>query len=479
MWLLPSRRRPANLARFFDAYKATGATTPGMVIIDQEDLVEHYADYRAIGLPVGWHLDATVGKTQGEKIAEVWHRVQHCAWLGLIGDDCEPRTPALGPAAARAAWTLANIVSCDDGWQAPKRLGNCWVMGGELVRAVGYIFPPGLQHLCVDDVWETIGREAGCWTCRMDVLVAHRHVLKGEAAADDTHKLVYGSATVDTAGGLWPDDMRAFAEWRESDRHRAVAAARALRPAPQEEGPDRETQRRIARAQGRSVMIATPIARAPCWQYTLAFAETLVLLRELGIRFTTRFMVGSSNLPRARNVLAARFLASGLDDLLFIDDDMGWKANDVLRLLASEQPLIGGVGRKKLDKPDSDPDVWCCQFPPEAGTILRRDTMGAINVARLGAGMVKISREVFATMIAAHPEWKRDGDPELPAEISAHYYRFFCFNEDEGGEDYHFCDRWRELGGEVWIDPEIALTHSGDKAWGGSVTALMEEAPAS
>lgn len=488
MWLLPSRRRPASLARFFDAYRATSGSTPGIVLVDRADYAENQAQYEAIVFPLGWHIVQTAGERQGDKIAEAWAVVKDCSWLGLIGDDCVPETPAWDRLLVDRL-EVGNFVYCDDGWQAPARVGNCWVIAGELIRAVGYIFPPGLQHLFVDDVWETIGREAGCAAYRPDVMVRHRHVLKGEAPADATHRLVYGAATFDRAQGLWPEDTAVFEAWLAGDRYRAVAAAAALQPKPTrvetETDPagDPAAARRIARAQGRKVMVATPIARAPCWQYTLAFAETLVLLRELGIAFTTRFLVGSSNLPRARNILAARFLESGFDDLLFIDDDMGWRANSVLRLIASEQPLIGAVGRKKLDLPDTDPHVWCCQFDPannaNGGAALPRDDMGAVEVARLGAGMVKISRQVFEQMIAAHPGWKRDGDPELPAAIRAHYYRFFCFNDDEGGEDYHFCDRWRELGGKVWIDPSIALTHSGDKAWGGAVTALMAEGPAS
>ena len=55
-------------------------------------------------------------------------------------------------------------------------------------------------------------------------------------------------------------------------------------------------------------MICTPIARAPAWQYTVALAETCVLLHRLGISFGHSSVVGVTNLPAARNMLAARFL---------------------------------------------------------------------------------------------------------------------------------------------------------------------------
>jgi hypothetical protein len=37
------------------------------------------------------------------------------------------------------------------------------------------------------------------------------------------------------------------------------------------------------------------------------------------------------------------------------------------------------------------------------------------------------------------------------------------------GEDYSFCMRWRELGEKVWIDPEIAMGHTGLKVFEGHI----------
>jgi hypothetical protein len=80
LWLLPSRRRPASLARFFDAYRATSGSTPGMVLVDTADYADNCALYDALELPPGWFVHYTHGATQGDKIAEVWDEVKDCAW---------------------------------------------------------------------------------------------------------------------------------------------------------------------------------------------------------------------------------------------------------------------------------------------------------------------------------------------------------------------------------------------------------------
>ncbi|MDR3495298.1 MAG: hypothetical protein P4L82_11920 [Ancalomicrobiaceae bacterium] len=232
---------------------------------------------------------------------------------------------------------------------------------------------------------------------------------------------------------------------------------------------------RLERARSRQVMIATPIARAPCWQYTLALADTVLTLERLGIAHARQFVIGSSNLPRARNELVARFLASPCTDLLFIDDDMGWSPNSVVRALASEHEITAVVGRKRVDKPNSDPEVWCgAPLLGDGGTIVQ-DDFGFVRFQRVGTGFMKIARTAFEALIAAHPDWQRAGHSGMEPDVRAHYHRFFHFADDafETGEDFTFCRAWTDLGGEIWVDPEQEIAHVGEKAWSGAVAELM------
>lgn len=233
---------------------------------------------------------------------------------------------------------------------------------------------------------------------------------------------------------------------------------------------------RLARARSRSVFICTPIARHPVRQYTSSLLRSVIRLTELGIRAYVQNVVGSSNLPRARNELVAAFLASDYTDLLFVDDDMGWEPNAIVRLLGSEQAMIGAVGCKKVERPDTHAAKWCVRVRDGA---LHQDAMGAIEVRGIGTGFVRIAREVFVTLADAHPDWKRNGWPNMPEAARRWYYRFFVFPDDpdETGEDFHFCDQWRALGGTVWADPTIRLTHVGEKEFSGDFEALLEAAP--
>ena len=234
----------------------------------------------------------------------------------------------------------------------------------------------------------------------------------------------------------------------------------------------------LQKARTRSIFIATPIARQPVHQYALALAETLPRLQALNIRATVQCVVGSSNLARARNTLAAQFMASDYEDMLFIDDDIGFAPTDVVRLLGSDLDVIAGVGcRRSLTGilPDTHPAKWI------VGTLdalpIADDATGAIEVAALGLGFMRIRRAVFSRMKMAHPEWKRRGAPDMPERERAEYYQYFRFDPDdpeERSEDVAFCHAWRDLGGKVWADPAIKLLHIGEHEFGGDFGSMIQ-----
>lgn len=234
---------------------------------------------------------------------------------------------------------------------------------------------------------------------------------------------------------------------------------------------------RLDRARQRSVMICTPVARNPVWEYTASLASTLLFLQEQGIRVTFQFVVGSSVIHKARNELVAHFLMSDFTDLLFIDDDMEFSPNAVLRLLGSDKALIGGVGRMRCQKPNADPSVWCWRPLRGPDGELVQDDMGAIEARGMGAAFMLINRRVFADMVEAHPEWKREGAADWDAGLRAHYFEFFTQSErDEFGElseDYGFCHRWRQMGNSVWVDPTIRLGHVGAFNYAGMLEDLL------
>jgi hypothetical protein len=445
MWVLPTAGRPDLADLALTSLIASGISTPGVVVVDGDK----NPAYREIELPAGWtieYLDENAGPLAIFQAAFEAHPDE--PWYGWLADDVIARSGRGWDHELIAKAGPRGIASPNDLWLDGRRITWGAVWGGELVRAVGWWMPPKLRHLFADDVWEMIGYRLGLWRYVEDVVVEHRHPFNSKREIDETHRIGYSGIE---------KERKIFEELRRTEIVPAIARVRQAFGMPIE-----AEKARYERARSRSVMLGVPIHGTTEWQFSQSLAMTTSRFTSMGIKFTVHFLVGSSNLPRARNGIVEAFLRTDCDDLIFIDSDMGWEADDAVRLLASEQEVIGGVGRKKGGE-KGDLSSWCLRLKEGSEKALNQDDFGAIEVDRIGTGFLKISRTAFEKIAAAHPQPHREGK----------YYRYFEFGPNDDGEDYMFCALWQASGGKVWADIEIELAHAGAAEWRGRFADLV------
>ncbi|WP_372781102.1 hypothetical protein [Phenylobacterium sp.] len=235
----------------------------------------------------------------------------------------------------------------------------------------------------------------------------------------------------------------------------------------------------------------------PCYggMLTLAFMRSVLALqeacRERGIGLHVELMGGDALITRARSRLAASFLAHPqATHILFCDADIGFAPENLFRLLEADKPMIAGVYPLKLidwtkvraaAKADA-PDLmaasvgYVIRFIPTPDHSVQVEN-GMAKVAYGGTGFLLIQREAMQSLVDAHPELRaRMGDMADTLGEEA-VMVFETMIEPETGqylsEDYAFCRRWRDLGGEIWADTEARLTHVGAMAYsGGLIQAL-------
>ena len=60
---------------------------------------------------------------------------------------------------------------------------------------------------------------------------------------------------------------------------------------------------------------------------------------------------------------------------------------------------------------------------------------------------------------------------------SLNHLLFDCIIDPESrrylSEDYTFCRRWQDMGGDVWLDPRTALNHIGHYTFRGNIRKLF------
>jgi hypothetical protein len=185
----------------------------------------------------------------------------------------------------------------------------------------------------------------------------------------------------------------------------------------------------------------------------MRFAQQVM---EYGITIQVNSLCGCSVVTRARNMIADQFLKSDCDSLLFIDADMTFEPESVIRLLAfnQEKPIVAGAYEARKEG-----KVYILTLDHDEDGNLLMDDMGLVKAKRVATGFMMIQRQVFEVLAKKHPEWYHkdvNSDNML--------YSFFDFLVTPGGyigEDFLFCQRAIDAGFTCWIDPTIKLGHMG------------------
>jgi hypothetical protein len=216
---------------------------------------------------------------------------------------------------------------------------------------------------------------------------------------------------------------------------------------------------------GRSLFIALP---AYDFKVSLKLAISLAQFAQQaqkhGIDIQIGSICGCSVVSRARNLLTQDLLDSDCTDLIFIDSDINFDAADIFRLMAwtsdPKKGIVAGVPRTR-----STTKTYIGTLDYDENGELTMNGRGLVRAKRVATAFMMVRRDVFVTLDAAHPEW-RYYDERSERTVPC-IFDFMKTDEGYIGEDYLFCDRAREMGFEVWVDPTIKLGHMGVQEYEG------------
>jgi hypothetical protein len=200
-------------------------------------------------------------------------------------------------------------------------------------------------------------------------------------------------------------------------------------------------------------------------QTFMSFVKWGNTCRQLNIDWTVETMTNESLISRARNTLTAKFLNTPESThLMFIDSDIGWEPWHLLVMLNARKDVIGGLYPMK-----SLPVKWCVNGIPgkEEGTP---EQPHLVEVSKTGTGFLLIKRDVFEKL-DQHPATRPfNNDIGLPEALNPYMKTYFDTAVRENryySEDWTFCENWRDLGGEVYVDKRVLLRHVGTYVFDG------------
>lgn len=251
------------------------------------------------------------------------------------------------------------------------------------------------------------------------------------------------------------------------------------------------------------VSILTPCYGSTCFtQYVSSLLKTTSLFNNLGINYTIHFCNTDSLVPRARNnMIANAMVEPEMTHILFIDADIEWTPTDILKLILADKGIVGGIYPLKHFHWDrllenGVLEKWQSKkaspfLTNVAEEILFQNCLLKYNfnrkesdeegvpvhnnlaeVRHLATGFMMIKREVIECMQKAFPSTKYVDDiGYLTKEGEKNAFALFDCSVEQGhyfSEDWMFCQRWINMGGKIYANVNINLTHIGVQSFRGN-----------
>jgi hypothetical protein len=238
------------------------------------------------------------------------------------------------------------------------------------------------------------------------------------------------------------------------------------------------------------------VVATPCFggQVSSIYASSIFKLQSAiraksNLEFKVLLRDGDALITRARANLMTLFLDDpSATHFLFVDADVGFQPNQVFRLIESGADVVAAlypIKRVNWDKAKraietNKPNVPAASLDyvleindPDNVTVVN----GFTRVRYAGTGFLMIRRHVFEKMCAAYPslQFFREHSVDALAGSPNRFALFECMIDPNSktylSEDFAFCQRWTDLGGEIWADLESRLDHVGPSVFHGDISA--------
>lgn len=178
---------------------------------------------------------------------------------------------------------------------------------------------------------------------------------------------------------------------------------------------------------------------------------------------------GNPYISSARARMLRKALDAKADVVVFLDYDLSWRPADLLKLIETPGDVVAGLYRFK-----KEPEEFMGALDTDEDGFPRVRADGCILADRVPAGFLKVTRDAVARFMRAHPELLF-GDPIAP---SVDLFNHGAYEGQWWGEDYAFSRRWRAMGEDIWIVPDLSLTHhSATKAFPGNYDDFLRRQP--
>lgn len=156
----------------------------------------------------------------------------------------------------------------------------------------------------------------------------------------------------------------------------------------------------------------------------------------------------------ARAEICKRALDGGADVIFFLDYDVAWRPEDLMKVLLAEGDVVAGTYRVKTDDPNEVTYMGAIHSGEDERPLVRKSD-GAIKAKVVPAGFLRVTTAAIDKFMRCYPDLCYGPQYSLSVDLFNH-------GAHKGlwwGEDYAFSRNWEAIGGDIWIIPDIQLDH--------------------
>ena len=174
------------------------------------------------------------------------------------------------------------------------------------------------------------------------------------------------------------------------------------------------------------------------------------------IPFSLMALGSESLVTRARNTCLAYFNhLKQFSNILFLDSDVGFSGESLLKLISHNKDVIGAaVALRGFDKKTSKPVYNVGEFVRQEGDL--------ISVDRVGTAVFMLSRKAVDSLIEGADQYQSNPHTRGDAMQITNYdvFQVGVVNGEYLSEDFFVSHRLRELGYEIFVDPTLPTIHN-------------------
>ena len=202
--IVPTRGRPDKSIEFYEEFKKNSTITDLVFGLDDDDVEYPRIDGVLYEVNPRAMMNGTLNLI-AKKYADQYE------YIAFMGDDHRPRTLGWDAELVNSIKDIKHGIAYGNDLLQGRNLPTAVLLKSSIVKTLGFMAPPAMKHLYLDNFWKDMGNELGSLVYRDDVVIEHMHPVAGKADNDSGYVEVNSSAIFD-------HDAKAFANYWTTDK---------------------------------------------------------------------------------------------------------------------------------------------------------------------------------------------------------------------------------------------------------------------